>query len=71
MVTNRFSSRRTRHVDVKHHIVCDAVEIGVVRIHYVKSGEQQAGVLKKLLDVHSFETYARFLLNARAGYTTF
>ena len=30
MVTNRFSSRRTRHVDAKHHIVCDAVEIGVV-----------------------------------------
>ena len=39
MVTNRFSSRRTRHVDVKHHIVRDAVESGVVRIHYVKTGE--------------------------------
>ena len=38
MATNRFSSRRTRHVDVKHHIVRDAVESGVVRIHYVKSG---------------------------------
>ena len=52
MVTNRFSSRRTRHMDVKHHIVCDAVESGAVRIHYVKSGERQAGVLKKALDVH-------------------
>ena len=30
MVTNRFSSSRTRHVDVKHHIVRDAVEDGVV-----------------------------------------
>ena len=29
MATNRFSSRRTRHVDVKHHIVRDAVESGV------------------------------------------
>ena len=36
MATNRFSSKRTGHVDVKHHIVSDAVESGVVRIHYVK-----------------------------------
>ena len=67
MATNRFSSRRTRHVDVKHHIVRDAVESGVVRIHYIKSGEQHAGVLTKALDVNSFETHLRFLLNARAG----
>ena len=26
MATNRFSSRRTSHVDVKHHIVRDVVE---------------------------------------------
>ena len=34
MATNRFSSRRTRHVDAKHHVVRDAVESGIVRIHY-------------------------------------
>ena len=66
MATNRFSSRRTRHVDVKHHIVRDAVESGVVRINYVKLGEQHADVLTKALDVNSFKTHARFLLNARA-----
>ena len=38
MATNPFSSRRTRHVDVKHHIVRDAVESSVAQIHYVKSG---------------------------------
>ena len=70
MATNRFSIRRTRHVDVKLHIVRDAVERGVVRIHYVKSGEQHANVLTKALDVNTFETHARFLLNARAGLTT-
>ena len=71
MATNRFSSRRTRHVDVKHHIVRDAVESGVVRIHYdVKSEEQHADVLTKALDVKTFETHARFLLSARAGLTT-
>ena len=69
MSTNRFRSRRTGHVDVKHHIVRNAVESGVVRIHYVKSREQHADVLTKALDVNSFETHARFLLNARAGST--
>ena len=70
MVTNRFSSRRTRHVDMKHHVVRDAVESGVVQIHYVRSGEQHTDVQTKALDVNSFETHARFMLGARAGLTT-
>ena len=70
MATNHFSTRRTRHVDVKHHIVRDTVEGGVVQIHYVKSGEQHADLLTKALGVNSFETHARFLLNAQAGSTT-
>ena len=71
MVTNCFSSRRTRHVDVKHHIVRDAVESGIVLIHYDKSGEQHADdVLTKALDVNIFETHASFLLNVQAGSTT-
>ena len=69
MATNRFSSRHTRHADVKHHIVRDAVESGIVRIHYVKSGKQHADVLTKALNASTFETYTRFLLNARAGST--
>ena len=58
------------HVDVKHHIVRDAVESGIVRIHYVNSGEQHADVLTNALDVNTFETHARFLLNVREGLTT-
>ena len=69
MATNCFSSRRTRYVAVKHHIVRDAVE-SVVQIHYVKSGEQHADVLTKALDVNTFETHTRVLLNSRAGSTT-
>ena len=70
MASNRFSSRRTRHVDVKRHIVHDAVESVVVQIHYVKSGEQHADMLTKALDANSFKTHVRFLLNTRAGSTT-
>ena len=71
MATNRFSSKRTRHMDMKHHIVRDAVDSSVVRIHYVKSGKQHADMLTKVLDVNTFGTHARFLLNAWAGSTTF
>ena len=70
MANNRCSSRRTRHVDVKHHIVRDAVESGRVRTHYVESGEQHADVLTKALDINTFKTHARVLLNTRAGLMT-
>ncbi|CAM9530878.1 unnamed protein product [Ascophyllum nodosum] len=70
MTNNRFSSRRTRHVDMKHHIFRNTVESGVVRTHYVKSGEQHADVLTKAFNLNTSETHARFLLNARAGSTT-
>lgn len=39
-VKKHFSSRRTRHVDVKHHIVFDAIEGGKVGIEHVHSEEQ-------------------------------
>ena len=55
---------------MKHHIVRGAVESGVVRVHYVKSGEQHTCVLTKALDVNNFDAHARFLLNVRAGSTT-
>ena len=64
MATNHFRSRHTRNVDVRRHIVCNAVESGTVRIYYVKSGEKHADVLTKALDVNTFETHARVLLNA-------
>ena len=70
MATKRFSSRHTRHVDLKHYIVRDPVEGGVVQINHVKTEEQHADVLMKALGVNTFETQARALLNARATSTT-
>ena len=65
MAENRFSSRRTRHIDVKHHMVRDAVDGGIIRVEYVKSRGQHADVLTKAIDAKSFEKHARFLLNVR------
>lgn len=33
MAKTRFSSRRTRHADVKNHIIRDAIEGGMIRVH--------------------------------------
>ena len=50
---NRFSSRRTRHIDVKHLMVQDAVDGGKIRVEYVKSGEQHADVPTKAIPMLS------------------
>ena len=65
MTNNKHSSRRTRHIDVKHHIVRDAVEKGLIRIVYVMSEEQHADILTKALDMRTFELHAKALMNLR------
>ena len=58
MVENRLSSRRIRHIDVKHHMVRDAVDGGIIRVEYVKSREQHADVLTKAIEAKSFEKHS-------------
>ena len=65
MAENRFSSRRTRHIDVKHYMVRDAVDGGMIRVEFIKSREQHADVLTKAIDAKPFGKHARFLLNVR------
>ena len=65
MANNKHGSRRTRHIDVKHHIVRDAVEERLVRIVYVRSEEQHAHILTKALDMRTFELHAEALMNSR------
>ena len=65
MAEKRFSSRPTRHIDVKHRMVRDAVDGGKIHVEYVRSGEQHADVLTKAIGTKSFEKHARFLLNVR------
>ena len=53
MAENRFSSRRTRHIDVKHHLIRDAVGVGIIRVVYIKSGKQHADVLTEAIDTNT------------------
>ena len=65
MANNRYSSRRTRHIDVKHHVVRDAVEEGTVRIVYVGTVHQHADILTKALDARTFDLHAKVLMNLK------
>ena len=50
MANNRHPSKRTRHIDIKHHLIRDAVGEGQVRVTYVKTEDQNVDVLTKPLD---------------------
>ena len=64
LATNKHSSRRTKHIDVKHHLVRDACDAGKVRVVYVRSEDQHANLLTKSLDVKRFHRHAKTMLNA-------
>ena len=63
LATNKHASRRTKHIDVKHHLVRDAPDARKVRVAYVRSGDQHADLLTKPLDMQKFCKHAKFILN--------
>ena len=65
MANNKHRRRRTRRIDVKHHIVRDAVKEGSVRIVYVRSEKEHSDILTKTLDMRTFELHAKALTNLR------
>ena len=63
LATNKHASRRTTHIDVKHHLVRDASDARKVRVAYVRSGDQHADLLTKPLDMQTFYKHAKLILN--------
>ena len=61
LATNKHASRRTKHIDVKHHLVRDASDAQRVRVTYVRSEDQHADLLTKPLDVKKFCKHANFI----------
>ena len=64
LATHKHASRRTKHIDVKHHLVRDASDARTVRVAYVRSEDQHADLLTKPLDMKKFYRHAKFTLNA-------
>ena len=54
MTNNKYSSKRTRHIDIKHHLIRHAVDEGKVRVTFVKTEDQHAEVLTIRFDTRMF-----------------
>ena len=63
LATNKNASRRTKHIDVKHHMGRDVSDARKVRVAYVRSEDQHADLLTKPLDMEKFYKHAKFILN--------
>ncbi|CAN0202443.1 unnamed protein product, partial [Ascophyllum nodosum] len=63
LATNKHASRRTKHIDVKYHLVRDASDARNVRVAYVRSENMHADLLTKPLDTQKFYKNAKFILN--------
>ena len=63
LTTNKHASRRTKHIGVKHHLVRDASDARKARVAYVRSGDQDADLLTKPLDMQKFYKHAKVILN--------
>ena len=63
LATNKHASRRTNHIDVKHHLVRDESDARKVRVAYVRSEDQHEDLLAKPLDMQKFYKHAKFILN--------
>ena len=48
------SHKRRRHIDIKHHLIREQVERGILHILWVPTAEQQADILTKPLPSSSF-----------------
>ena len=47
LAVNKHATRRTKHIDVKHHLVRDACDAGEVRVVYVRTEDQHTCSLSR------------------------
>ena len=53
---NPISHNRTKHIDIKFHYVCEALENGVIDLIYCPTEQMAADILTKPLTRRCFET---------------
>ena len=63
LATNKHASRRTKHINMKHHLVRDAFDARKVRVACARSGDQHVDLLTKPLGIQTFYKHAEFILN--------
>lgn len=68
LASNPVFHSRTKHIDIKHHFVRDAIINGEIVIEYVPTNEMAADVLTKVLPRVKHENCIRFLGMKGNGY---
>ena len=63
MANKKHSYKRTRHIDIKHQLILDAVDDRKVRVPYFKTENRHGDVLTKPLDRRMFENHVNALMN--------
>ena len=63
LATNKHACRRTKRIDVKHHLVRNTSDARKVGVACARSKDQHADLLTKPLDMQKFYKYAKFILN--------
>jgi hypothetical protein len=48
---------KSKHIGFKYHFICDVVQKGAVKLHYVATNEQVVDVLTKPLSKVKFEYF--------------
>ena len=55
MAKNPVGYARTKHIDIRYHIVREGVQNGAIVLKYIATDEMIAEMLKKPLPKHRFE----------------
>ncbi|KAK6142848.1 hypothetical protein DH2020_023196 [Rehmannia glutinosa] len=58
---NPVQHSRTKHIDIRHHFIRDLVEKNIIRIEYIGTENQLAGIFTKALDFERFSTLRKSL----------
>ena len=67
LANNTEGTRRSKHIDVRHHVCKEAIEGKEIDLVYVPTGEQIADMLTKCLPRILHERHRASLLDARRG----
>ena len=63
VVNNPLSSARTKHIDVRFHLIQELVRSKTISVKYVPTKEQHADILTKAPTGNTFRNHRDFLMN--------
>jgi hypothetical protein len=63
---NALVREKTKHIDLKYHFVKDHVQMGIIKLQYVPTGDMVADMLTKLLPKHALMKHRSAIIGTSA-----